>query len=845
MDLTLTRFEGDTLHAVHDLIGRGQPLIIVANRSAWEKVSEGADPEEVSRTVITRPTGNFSVVRADLNFVRAEPESLARSIGNLDADAVALRKPENWADADLSALVELLLRHGRPVVFFVGRTARLGVLATLTPPAVLISPLSQNVVLVGTLSGSPLALPQPVEWLEQELADDPPPLAVEHVDDPQGLSIEHIFDLYAGRLVARNVDLPIVLDWWTSYGSGEGSGYPVGRVPEHSAEPPEFDGKPPQPAVRQPEARSVNALIVRPGTEVPVPADEPMEPAGDYELLVNIAAYRTASLLAETDSRWPSEPLPSGDLVLRALLSMDGEAEPQIARFTLPSDRASFACACPDDGHTRDCVPRRWVRFSLTAPAKPVVWTGELVVYYGVVAVHAQRLFLPVGTAATDGMHSRLVYRLTRTFADLGSLAERTVSVLVTDRSSRTLVNGVTFARNPAWISANAADNAVRAARQLLYDLHLSDGRSTLDGNYGKSAAEFTADLAALACQGAVLFERLFRDNDVFDTLPELIRHEAVARNRPAVLNVADPTISDPDRRHPVPWSLIYDLPMPQDPRGAYEICPSVRRFGPGGTEETIPPHCPEGDHTGNVLCPFGFWGLSAIIEQPASTDSLVWHVFDDAKPMQVEVAADPRLDPELSARHLAALETALPRGTVHLSTIESAQQLADALALETMDVAYLYCHGGYHKVATNALPSPVLRFGASVLDPVTVANWRRDGRWPRPHWPSRKPLIVLNGCHTAELTTATLSNFVDAFANRAGAAGVIGTEITIEQGMAGWAMEELLRSLVDGAGVGQALRALRWRMINRGNVMGLAYTLYCVAGLRLRPQGLTLKEPT
>jgi hypothetical protein len=152
------------------------------------------------------------------------------------------------------------------------------------------------------------------------------------------------------------------------------------------------------------------------------------------------------------------------------------------------------------------------------------------------------------------------------------------------------------------------------------------------------------------------------------------------------------------------------------------------------------------------------------------------------------------------------------------------------------MDIAYLYCHGVYHKPAANALPTPVLRFGISMLDPVEVANWRRAVGWPRPHWPDRKPLIVLNGCHTTELTTATLSNFVDAFANRAGAAGVIGTEVTVEQGMAGWVAEQLLQLLVDGTTAGEALRTVRWRMINRGNVMGLAYTLYCLAGLRLRP---------
>ena len=88
----------------------------------------------------------------------------------------------------------------------------------------------------------------------------------------------------------------------------------------------------------------------------------------------------------------------------------------------------------------------------------------------------------------------------------------------------------------------------------------------------------------------------------------------------------------------------------------------------------------------------------------------------------------------------------------------------------------------------------------------------------------------------TAELTTAMLSNFVDAFANRAGAAGVIGTEVSVEQGMASWTAELLLQLLVGGANVGQALREIRWRMVHRGNLMGLAYTPYCVAGFRMRP---------
>jgi hypothetical protein len=95
---------------------------------------------------------------------------------------------------------------------------------------------------------------------------------------------------------------------------------------------------------------------------------------------------------------------------------------------------------------------------------------------------------------------------------------------------------------------------------------------------------------------------------------------------------------------------------------------------------------------------------------------------------------------------------------------------------------------------------------------------------------------VVINGCHTAELVSGSLTSFVDAFANRAAAAGLIGTEITIEQGIAGWAMELFLTELYRGKTVGEALRNARWTMFARGNLMGLAYTPYCLAGLTLRP---------
>ncbi|HEV8222564.1 MAG TPA: hypothetical protein VGQ05_20020 [Streptosporangiaceae bacterium] len=63
----------------------------------------------------------------------------------------------------------------------------------------------------------------------------------------------------------------------------------------------------------------------------------------------------------------------------------------------------------------------------------------------------------------------------------------------------------------------------------------------------------------------------------------------------------------------------------------------------------------------------------------------------------------------------------------------------------------------------------------------------------------------------------------------------MIGTEITIEQGLGGWAMELFLSALRDRP-VGAAIRSMRWGMLAHGNLIGLAYTPYCLAGLAINP---------
>ena len=46
---------------------------------------------------------------------------------------------------------------------------------------------------------------------------------------------------------------------------------------------------------------------------------------------------------------------------------------------------------------------------------------------------------------------------------------------------------------------------------------------------------------------------------------------------------------------------------------------------------------------------------------------------------------------------------------------------------------------------------------------------------------------------------------------------------------------KQTLAELAAGKTVGEAVRATRWKMFGLGNVMGFAYTPYCLANLSLR----------
>jgi len=101
--------------------------------------------------------------------------------------------------------------------------------------------------------------------------------------------------------------------------------------------------------------------------------------------------------------------------------------------------------------------------------------------------------------------------------------------------------------------------------------------------------------------------------------------------------------------------------------------------------------------------------------------------------------------------------------------------------------------------------------------------------------WKQRHPFIFINGCHTSALKPGEIVSFVGCFSDLE-AGGVLGTEISVLFPVAAEVGEFMFKELADPAGptVGEALRSVRWQLANKGNLLGLAYTLYALADLHV-----------
>lgn len=115
-----------------------------------------------------------------------------------------------------------------------------------------------------------------------------------------------------------------------------------------------------------------------------------------------------------------------------------------------------------------------------------------------------------------------------------------------------------------------------------------------------------------------------------------------------------------------------------------------------------------------------------------------------------------------------------------------------------------------------------------------TVHGWSTDPAPPNlSAWEEHRPIVFINGCQTTALSPEQMLSFVSEF-NFARASGVIGSEVSVQVPVAIEAASILLRKLVNGVPAGVAIREMRWELANKGNLLGLAYSLYALADLSL-----------
>lgn len=305
-----------------------------------------------------------------------------------------------------------------------------------------------------------------------------------------------------------------------------------------------------------------------------------------------------------------------------------------------------------------------------------------------------------------------------------------------------------------------------------------------------------------------------------------------------------------------LPWSIIYDqyLDIAEEPQTVcLDLLNHVDGKGQLDYHECIgQANCPlKADAEGRVVCPWGFWGIKHILEQPpqriregANPRGLVTQIsVTGSTNMSMNVSTRLRL---LKAHHgsiarLPGITQPLPyAGDDRPQDGQPApqrgkDQILQSLRSSDIHIIYFYCHGGAtEEITGSGWPKPYLSVGRTKGQRIVPENFTRLDIQNQPvyRW-TEHPLVFVNGCHTAGLTPAIMGHFVQTFAEL-GAAGVIGTEVKVWEPLAIFFAERFFHAFLQGQSVGQILRDLRHELLRRHNPLGLVYTNYCSADLGL-----------
>jgi hypothetical protein len=489
------------------------------------------------------------------------------------------------------------------------------------------------------------------------------------------------------------------------------------------------------------------------------------------------------------------------------------------ARLFLPADRTKPAVT--DDG-------KKNVIFSLQAPKQTMQARARIGFYYRDALLQS---FL-LSTDLSDNPHNFSIdvdFTIGREFQALEQISDRPrISVLLNDNGGGS--HQITARARVSEQELGSASFEVPHEDGKLAAMLRKAMSDRAPAKRERTRGELIADLGDLAPLG-------WRMYSAFSSGLESLLYQLENQPDEAIVSISRPF----DSTYTLPWGAVYDIPLESNP----QICPLVSEWD--GTSPLFvgsPRSCPrqnQGDHY-NVLCPFGFWGFRYSIEQVSTQDEVTRSVpISEAAPRMAAILTQEQIDPKVLDAHVAELAQ-LFTAALAFPAVGVAKDRAKAQELlgTPLSLVYFYCHG-VHPDGND--PNTYLQIGKGekiTTDDYTawMKRWFRQLGGKRP-WESSRPLVFINACHSLEINPDTVSTYVEKFVASGHAAGVIGTEVRVEQQLAMELAKEFFKRLLgvnaqDGtlASVDVALRAARLSFLASGNIFGLSYTPFCWADL-------------
>lgn len=616
-----------------------------------------------------------------------------------------------------------------------------------------------------------------------------------------------------------------------------------------------------------PPLRPVQERIVSTGfssyeqADVPISAKMPLACAQQYYFWLEVGPP-VAESIEDSPGPLPVERLPPDAQLIVVIFALDEELQvtpgADVGAPELQPDGSVHVLTQPEQPISiapgADLSARR-LFFPIKAPKRPGTFRFDCHIYYEQTLIQSRQIRIqvmkqPVPRSIGRANYSILDYSLSKTLdvASLAAVGPHSVSMILKSKGDGTnrflflskdgteVVKGnVTFSEQKLAGMIKKMRGALRRASWGDEETWNSKKQYRYAGS--KNVQRLKEDLVLFAIRGYRFYcdviNALSTDFDQREQLRKLM-------TQPGLIQFALEQSSSAI----LPLSLVYDYPLSTnkytDWRN-YKFCPAFEEAlstdKPLETLACFHGACPSrgSKEEKTIICPSGFWGYRHAFGMPLSVENRSEVVQEITYQQIIQVAVGVSTDPKFTERrvHEQALKLLRPEwnnagtGSTGWYYADNRDSMFALLKQVQPHLVYFYCHGGVNDEV------PYIQVGYD--ESVTVIT--PDDLYSEAiRWRNQGPLVFINGCQTTALEPKMPMAFAQAFVNGPGAAGVIGTEISVFEHLACAFAEECLRSFLGGLPIGEAIRRARLTLLKQGNPLGLIYVPFVVGGLRLVP---------